>query len=411
MILILFSFYYFYPGLSLDNMKFKQGNLVEVLRREHDPYGSWFTGNIISADGDNYIVRYKLLVDHEEKRVAEKVRGMDVRPLPPSVNGKRWAVGDIAEVFDTQCWRVAKVAKVLNNSSRFVIKFFGSIQLREFHASSLRIRQAWHDNKWIVIGKVAENFTPKTPYRAGGLRFRTSLHFSTTMQSKARYKEGEHNNGEAHNITKWLSMRAKSKGSAHQYEEYNMDPLFGRTFKKRKPSLYSRGCDGKRTLPSYKQVDISCSHVAVDENFIKQSTNRNSRMEGKIPRCLYDSSTPVWSTEDNDQCSVASCSFNGDCVIPFSHKPMDNTPNNSDAESAFPSLCGKRDLPLPPVNKVYYIHELELRAYKSTMEALFASGPLSWEQETLLTNLRLSLKISDEEHLLQLRHLLSAQVL
>lgn len=135
-------------------MKFKKGNLVEVLRREHDPYGSWFTGNIISADSDNYIVRYKLLVDHEAKRVAEKVRGMDVRPLPPSVNGKRWAVGDIAEVFDIRCWRVAKVVRVLNDSSRFVIKFFGSIQLKEFHASSLRTRQAWHDNKWIVMGKV-----------------------------------------------------------------------------------------------------------------------------------------------------------------------------------------------------------------------------------------------------------------
>ncbi|KAG8477736.1 hypothetical protein CXB51_027593 [Gossypium anomalum] len=189
-------------------MKFKKGNLVEVLRREHDPYGSWFTGNIISVDGDNYIVRYKLLMDHEAKRVAEKVRGIEVRPLPPSVN-------------------------------------------------------------------------------------------------------------------------------------------------------------------------------AVDENFIKQSTNRNSRMEYKIPRCLYDSSMPVWSTEDNDQCSVASCSFNGDCVIPFTHKLLDNAPHNSDPESAFPSLCGKRDLPLPSMNKVYYIHELELRAYKLTMEALFASGPLSWEQETL----------------------------
>ncbi|KAK5783958.1 hypothetical protein PVK06_038475 [Gossypium arboreum] len=152
---------------------------------------------------------------------------MDVRPLPLSVNGKRWVVGDIVKVFDTQCWRVAKVAKVLNNSSRFVIKFFGSIQLKEFHASSLRIRQAWHDNMWIVIRKVAKNFTPKTPYRAGGLRFRTSLHFSIAMQSKVRYKEGEYNNGEAHNITKLLPVRAKSKGYAHKYEEYNMGkPLY-----------------------------------------------------------------------------------------------------------------------------------------------------------------------------------------
>ncbi|GMI66493.1 hypothetical protein like AT4G32440 [Hibiscus trionum] len=397
---------------------FRKGDLVEVLRREHDLCGSWFTGEILSADGDNYVVGYKLLEFHEAKRVTEKVRGMDVRPFPPSVNGKSWAVGDIAEVFDIQCWRVAKVARVLKNGNRFVVKFFGSIQLKEFPASSLRIRQAWHGNKWIVMGKVAENknladsVTSKIPFRAGGLHFRTSLHFGETMPSRAREGRGTHK-GEAHKIASCLPIGAKSKGYARRYGECNMDTLFGRTFKKRKPSPCSRGCDvtHNRTLPLSKQVyDISCSHVGLDDNFIKQSTNRNSRMEDTT-HCLYDSSRPVWSAEDSDQCSVASCSLNGDHVGQNSHKLLDNAPDSSDAESAFPSLRDKRDLPLSPVDKVYDIHKLELRAYKSTMEALFVSGPLTWEQQSLLTNLRLSLNISDDEHLLQLRHLLSTQVL
>ncbi|XWS46895.1 hypothetical protein CRYUN_Cryun14cG0107300 [Craigia yunnanensis] len=402
-------------------MKFIKGNSVEVLRREHDPCGSWFTSNILSADGDNYIVRYKLLMDHEGKQVVKKVQGKDVRPLPPSVNGKSWAVGDIVEVFDIQCWRVGKVAKVLKNNNRFVIKFFGSIQLKEFHASSLRIRQAWHGNKWMVIGKVAQgkdlanNFTPKIPYRDGGLLVKTSLHISKTLQSREKDREGQHKGG-ADKVTMCLSMRAISKGYAHRFEECKMDPLFGGALKKRKSPSCSRGCDEtlKRTLPLFNQVDdISYPYVVVDEKFIKQPTNRTNRMEDTTPHCLYDSSRPVWSTEDSDQCSVASCSFNGvaDYAGQISHKSLENTPDNSDAESSFPSLCGKRDLPLPPVDKVVDVHELELRAYKSTVEALYASGPLTWEQESLLTNLRLYLNISDEEHLLQLRHLLSAQVL
>ncbi|XWS31509.1 hypothetical protein CRYUN_Cryun23aG0082400 [Craigia yunnanensis] len=402
-------------------MKFRKGNSVEVLRREHDPCASWFTGNILSADGDNYIVKYKLLMDHEGKQVVEKVQGKDVRPMPPSVNGKSWAIGDIAEVFDIQSWRVGKVAKVLKNNNRFVIKFFGSIQLKEFHASSLRIRQAWHGNKWMVIGKVAQgkdlanNFTPKIPYRASGLLFRTSLHISKTLQSRDTDREGRHKDG-SDNVTMCLSMRAISKGYAHQSEECNMDPLFGGTLKKRKSPPFSRGCDEtlKRTLPLFDQVDdISCPHVGVDEKFIKQSTNRSNRMEDTTPHSLYDFSRPVWSTEDSDQCSVASCSFNGvaNYAGQIYYKSLKKSPDNSDAESSFPSLCGKRDLLLPPVDRVVDIHELELRAYKSTVEALYASGPLTWEQEFLLTNLRLSLNISDEEHLLQLRHLLSAQVL
>ncbi|XP_039039322.1 uncharacterized protein LOC120177167 [Hibiscus syriacus] len=214
------------------------------------------------------------------------------------------------------------VAKVLNNGNRVVIKFFGSIQLKEFHVSSLRIRQAWHGNKWIVTGRVAENkiladsVTPKIPFLAAGLHFRTSLHFGETMRFRARDREREHK-GEAHNIATCLPIPAKSKGYARQYGECNMDTFIGRTFKKRKSSLCSRGCDvtSDRTLPLLKQLnDISCSHEGVDENFIKQSTNRNGRMQDTTPYCLYDSSRPVWSTEDSDQCSVASCSLNGDYV-------------------------------------------------------------------------------------------------
>lgn len=55
------------------------------------------------------------------------------------------------------------------------------------------------------------------------------------------------------------------------------------------------------------------------------------------------------------------------------------------------------------------IHCLELNAYQSALAALYASGPLNWEQETLLTNLRLMLHISNDEHFLELKQLTSAR--
>ncbi|OMO78370.1 hypothetical protein CCACVL1_14447 [Corchorus capsularis] len=395
-------------------MKLRKGNSIEVLRRDQDPCGSWFTATILSADGDNCIVRYKQLMDREGKRVVEKVPGKDVRPVPPTAHGKSWAVGDIAEVFDIRCWRVGKIAKVLKNNNRFVIKFFGSIQLKEFDASSLRVRQVWHGNQWVVIGKVApgkdfaNNLKPKIPDRASGLLFRTSSNMSRNIQFGEKDREGQYKVG-ANNGTMCLSIRAITRGYAHESEECNMDLLVGGTVKKRKSPPCSRGCDEslKRTFPP------SFNQVGIDKKFIKQSASRFNRMENTAPRCSHDSSRLVWSTEDSDQCSVASCSSNGvtDYAGQISHKSPENTADNSDAESSYPSLCGKRDLPLSPEDEVVDIHELELRAYKSTVEALYASGPLTWDQESLLTNLRLSLNISDEEHLLQLRHLLSAQVL
>jgi hypothetical protein len=55
-------------------------------------------------------------------------------------------------------------------------------------------------------------------------------------------------------------------------------------------------------------------------------------------------------------------------------------------------------------------HLLELHAYRATMLALYACGSLSWEQEALLTSLRLNLNISTDEHLAELRHLVSQAV-
>ncbi|XP_017624744.1 uncharacterized protein LOC108468364 [Gossypium arboreum] len=399
-------------------MNFRKGNLVEVLRGEDDPCGSWFPANIVSADVENCVVRYKLLMDHEGKQVVEKLQRKDVRPLPPSVNWKSWAVGDVAEVFDNRCWRVGKITKVLKNNDRFLIKFFGSIQLMEFHGSSLRIRQAWDGKKWVVRGKVAQcegltnNFTPKFPNRAGGLLFRTSCYLTKTPQFREKDREGMHK-GRADNATFRMSLRAANKGYDHHSEE--CDPIFGRTLRRRKLPPFSRGCNDKtlkRTHPLFDQVDdISFPHVVgLDGEVIKQSAKR---IKNTTPHCLYDSSRPVLSSKDSDQCSVASCSSNGVAVYAgqISRIPSGSTADNSDAESSFPYSCGKRDLQLSPADKVVDIHELELRAYKSTVEALYASGPLTWEQEFLLTNLRLSLNISDEEHLLQLRHLLSAQVM
>lgn len=134
-------------------MKFGKGDSVEALRREHDRWGTWFPGTIVSINGDDYVIGYEFLVDQKGKLVLEKIPREDVRPQPVHHVGKKWRVGDMAEVFDAHCWRVGKVAKALQRNW-FVIRLFGSIQLKEFHESNLRTRQAWHNNKWSEIGKV-----------------------------------------------------------------------------------------------------------------------------------------------------------------------------------------------------------------------------------------------------------------
>lgn len=79
---------------------------------------------------------------------------------------------------------------------------------------------------------------------------------------------------------------------------------------------------------------------------------------------------------------------------------------SSDAESIHGWKPEKRHSLLSKDDGAAETHELELHAYRCTMRALYISGNLSWEQEELMTNLRLALHISNDEHLLEIRNLI-----
>ncbi|MBA0569968.1 hypothetical protein Golob_003659 [Gossypium lobatum] len=50
-------------------------------------------------------------------------------------------------------------------------------------------------------------------------------------------------------------------------------------------------------------------------------------------------------------------------------------------------------------------HRSELHVYQQALEALYMSGPLTWEEEAKVTNLCCALNISNDEHLRELRKL------
>lgn len=124
--------------------------------------------------------------------------------------------------------------------------------------------------------------------------------------------------------------------------------------------------------------------------------------------------SPVRELNDADSimCSVGSCSINSDNS---SEMPCDVSGGVTDqiaghfCDDRSPHQSGYEGHCLP-INEelAAEIHRLELQAYRCTIEALHASGPLSWDQEVLITNLRLSLNISNDEHLMQLKYLISA---
>lgn len=118
---------------------------------------------------------------------------------------------------------------------------------------------------------------------------------------------------------------------------------------------------------------------------------------------------------DEVSSSVCSCSING-CNLNKARYPLsaglveDLEGETSDAESTWhPRDEEGNDSLLSEEEMATEIHRLELHAYRCTIEALHASGPLSWELEALMTNLRLSLNISNDEHLMEIRNLISSE--
>ena len=153
---------------------------------------------------------------------------------------------------------------------------------------------------------------------------------------------------------------------------------------------------------------------ALDRTIISEMNCDRKKQMG----VAYHSFAENFELNDADRatCSVGSCSVsNSDhrglrCRVSIGHNE-DTDGSTSDAES-FCHLGYRTDNFLLPRDEPLEaeIHRLELHAYRCTMEALYASGPLSWEKELLLTDLRLSLHISNDEHLMEIKNLVSTSI-
>ena len=128
--------------------------------------------------------------------------------------------------------------------------------------------------------------------------------------------------------------------------------------------------------------------------------------------CTHDS---LNHTEHNDarsvSSSIGSCSPCGGPSRPYCNPTACPT---QDTDSSLSTVDAYRRA----IKKLYSakkdewagkFHHLELHAYHLTLMKLNSSGTLTWKQEGYLTNLRLGLHISNDEHQSELKRLASTQ--
>ncbi|EAZ02975.1 hypothetical protein OsI_25115 [Oryza sativa Indica Group] len=336
------------------------------------------------------------------------VKKDDVRThRPVGMRKGRWVLGDITEVLDRNSWRLGKIAKVLKDDY-FVIRVTGCMQMREFHISCLRFPHAYHGKQSAVIDKVREQSEKQTQ------------HVDQTFHHSKMVMEEDHHSNEANDhITKRhkainLCPSSSARNVKKKLELTRMPPddSIPGASKKRRVDAHEVHRQTRKPQP----LKVSAKNDIHRDLFCRPSSERyNDLAKNNLTKRKPDSivrppsQMPLQVREENE-CSVASCSVN------FSEHSM-NTDTQSvgvrnsfpdDAMSSCPSMLRQESDNVHGCDFKMDVHELELQAYQSTVRAFYALGPLTWEQESLLTNLRLSLNITNEEHLLQLRHLLSS---
>ncbi|XP_071708953.1 uncharacterized protein [Rutidosis leptorrhynchoides] len=348
-------------------MKFKKGSKVEVMNKVAPT--SWRVAEIMSGNGLDYNVRYDGYED------VEKVSRRFIRPSPPAISSQRWVSGDIVEVFVENSWKVATVSKVLKGG-QFLVRSHEFTREMKIHRTYIRVPQSWVDDQWVPVGKISGSY---------GVEPNFSLKMGTQRCEEREDRLAEYNDARLQESRKPKTLKRASP--------FCSSIIQAKKFKPAEKDGKQRHVSGH----SFKKVDAFEGNTYMNNSLNGYYEMKKRKTNGVGCNDHVRISEP--NDSDNDLCSVGSCS------VPCDDPNKLTSQNDADfVSSDGESSSTSRDEHELAVS----IHRLELHAYRSTLEALYASGPLSWEKEALLTNLRISLHISNDEHLIELKNLISS---
>ncbi|KAL6501917.1 hypothetical protein OROGR_027050 [Orobanche gracilis] len=391
-------------------MRFTKGDKVEVMNKNNAPV-SWHGAKILSSNGHTYRVQYDSYpgMANEMETVSRKF----VRPVPPLVQGLENCInGDIVEVFFVFAWRMAAILRFLEgkkeikskkvSGNRYLVRILGCSEELIVDESNIRMRQIWHDDKWILIGKSCEDVIAGKPSTS---TYYHKMNFQIPQINSRAQKQPKSN---CTNVQDELL----ESDIIHSRSLKRMAPYESSIIEARAKKIRTIEKDGRRHRLLEKVDAISYPRVTLGgKNMHTSFNNIISTGYNQMER-----TNPDLNSSDNDACSVGSCS-DTDLIpdhycIPLITFPCQETETIcNDAESWYGSGSERKSgTSFPPNEELEVsIRRLELHAYRRTLEALYVCGPLSWEQEALLTNLRIMLHISNDEHLMELKNLISAK--
>uniref|UniRef100_A0A0A9GKQ8 ENT domain-containing protein n=1 Tax=Arundo donax TaxID=35708 RepID=A0A0A9GKQ8_ARUDO len=334
-----------------------------------------------------------------------------MRPCPPpSDDSVCWTVGTILEAFDSYSWKVAEVVTVLGKN-HYLVRLIGSSLELGAHASDLRLRMLWQDDQWIVNQKYSARCSDgsfRGRPKDGSFSYKLGKNQQLNCAVDQNAFEGD------------MSRGMKRKSSAISTNPPQCSEITKRLQTPHRDGRYSKLVDrgSLRFTEMVDAVDSPC--LMLGEKYMHASLNmrKNGDLKTNLSGVIADASYK-WGTRTNADLSDTES---------ISSSVGSSSPNSSPHRSQYYNLanqsgdiCSRTDDVEASISERETsehdndgsreeTHLLELHAYRATLLALYTCGSISWEQETLLTNLRLTLNISTDEHLAELRNLVSQAV-
>ncbi|VAH56541.1 unnamed protein product [Triticum turgidum subsp. durum] len=407
--------------------------------------GAWRAGEVVWGNGHSYVMRW-FDGGPESGRILRKF----VRPLPdPAVKLPADLVpGDNVEVLDGSLWKWAEV--VAAAADQFEVKIVGSSQVLTADRDALRPRQVYGEKGWVVLHKgnkiPVESVVPSRPIpgkningNLGGGKYAdphaVKLGGKTTMKRSSPTVTAD---GDVAPDAKRFHFHSSSKlfpkeapdgkrlhSSSKLFPKDARYPSHCYLMKKRrqetgndKSYYHEESCDavGGTVRDSSSDTDGGSSSSSTSDRSSSSadgsdgdnssSSSSGSNSNGGVPevpaageRCQENREAsippPPLSREEEEQDS----SDDGRASVTMHRRPAD-----VDEEEA---VAMKRNRQAAEAHQEDHgrVHGLELEAYVSVMKAFRATGPLSWAKEELLSDLRLHLHVSGDEHLQLIRSL------
>ncbi|KAL3844101.1 hypothetical protein ACJIZ3_001504 [Penstemon smallii] len=386
--------------------------------------------------------KYDSYPDMASEQMVETVSRKFVRPFPPLLQGaESFFAGDIVEVFYEYSWKVATILKAPggkneNKSNKnhlqaaavqnqYLVRLLGCSLKLILDRSNIRMRQTWQDNNWSLMGKTSQGGEEVIVSKPLASNCYQKMNFRMPQYNARAQKQPRKDCRNTQDDAAYRDSPMISSRSLRMMSPYGSSTIEAHHGHIQKLRAIEKNGKKQRVVaaPVLEKVDaVSYPREFLGENNMHGSFKITSNGYNQIKAAKLSDvigSSGVRSSElnssDSDACSVGSCSItsqspNNYCS-PFIPVPCQETDILScDAESCYGSGSERRSGSIFPYEEVEVsIHRIELHAYSSTLGALYASGPLSWEQEALLTNLRIMLHISNDEHLMEVKHLISAK--